>query len=430
MKKILIVGIAFLLVLSMISFMSVAQKITQDKSDDFAGGNSDWIKCNPPSFKVKVPGVGQYGCRRCALDEIRVGDDCHRCPDPNSIPTGEGTNCICKPGYGMVEGGKCTLCSTEFCKSLFGERLKLGEIIQGGCRCTCEDEYSLLNNQCLTPQEACDFLCQNHPNTHGVINGNKCGCICNDGYETGPNGCVPVKKETVEEPKLKEKTTKKTKTQYKMPVLTEQEKKSVTKLETKKEASPNEFVEYIKAVENNNPGMSWQQIISQLHEESYPEDANLDPTKLGLKLFINGKENEGYENVDTLVKSDTYFFSKQNNGERINLAHTYAGIRAGLNREGFRSWFMTNVNTGWGDTSQVVGDRIEGAWGVLTSGFGFFNKQKYEESKKLFKEAPRRKTDDQVLGNKASKWIQSYLNKNPDAKLSDAYEAYFKENDK
>ena len=175
--------------------------------------------------------------------------------------------------------------------------------------------------------------------------------------------------------------------------LTEDEKKSVIeKIDEDNILNTREFVDFIRAIEEGNPGKNWRQIITKLHAEYYEEDVDL--SFFSIRLFKNGPENEGYDNVDTIIHRD---------GTRFNTAHTYAGIRAGLNRGRVTSWFMTNVNTGWGDTVQVLGEYLK------------FN----------FKGASGYKSPDEVLGNKASKVLQTDLKNNPGKKLSQAYADYF-----
>jgi hypothetical protein len=90
------------------------------------------------------------------------------------------------------------------------------------------------------------------------------------------------------------------------------------------------------------------------------------------------------------------------NGNKIDIHHTYAGIRSGLNRDGFlegpRKWVMGHLNTDWGDYIQVV-VHVDTAY------------------------AP----DDQLKGDEISLQLADECEKpeNENKKLSEIYKEYF-----
>jgi len=97
------------------------------------------------------------------------------------------------------------------------------------------------------------------------------------------------------------------------------------------------------------------------------------------------------------------------NGEKIDIGHTYAGMRSDLNRRYYTIhavtfnlglWFMRKASTRWGDYYQVVG-----SWGNTAY-------------------APR----DQLIGDDIGMDMAEILNNDKNVKLSDAFEKYFNSN--
>ena len=181
-----------------------------------------------------------------------------------------------------------------------------------------------------------------------------------------------------------------------------------------------EFIIYLRIVEEMNPKMGWQQIITRLHDESYPADSHC--VVAGVPLFVNGKDNEGWEKVK-LPKGNVPKFVVDGKGQKVDVAHAYAGIRGGLNRTtGVTRWAMTNVNTGWGDSLQVASARIKAAKDYTVGAFTF-NYSKSHRAMDKFSAAGNYKPKNQVLGNNMGQAVQKTLRNSP-VKLSDAFDIH------
>lgn len=201
--------------------------------------------------------------------------------------------------------------------------------------------------------------------------------------------------------------------------------------------TPYEFVSYIQQVEQMNPGMGWKQIISKMHELSYPADSDLKI--MWIPLFKNGRDNENYTDVE--LPEDCYPPKKMvgEAGQIIDLKHSYAGIRASLNRKIVWSDWMTYVNTDLGDRVQSADDLIGGMGEILWSPVQFFGgayksglsaDKQWENFKKASlnayggaKRAWNRKKwrpPEQKKGNKLGWEVMQHLYSNPNTKLSDA----------
>jgi hypothetical protein len=169
--------------------------------------------------------------------------------------------------------------------------------------------------------------------------------------------------------------------------------------------SQDDFIKYLELIEKKNPDKTRKQIIAQLHAKIYSYDVDRT-VALGLvKLFQQGKETEGYEKVDVLFMHVPRFVI-DNKGRRIDIAHSYAGIRSDLNRKGTTSkitlglsrWIVRRMNTHTGDTFQVIVHRDS-----------------------------NRAPPNQRRGNDAGIAIAKYYlkNGNDEKKLSEAYKDYF-----
>ena len=169
------------------------------------------------------------------------------------------------------------------------------------------------------------------------------------------------------------------------------------------------FIVYLRAVEEMNPNMGWQQIITKLHDESYPADSVCKVA--GVPLFVNGKDNEGWEKV-RLPNCQVPKFVNDSKGNKVDVAHAYAGIRGGLNRSGGTRWAMTNVNTGWGDSLQVASARIQATKSYVAGAFTF-NYRKTDKAIDKFSNAGNFKPKDQVLGNNLGQEVQKTLRTSP-----------------
>lgn len=186
-----------------------------------------------------------------------------------------------------------------------------------------------------------------------------------------------------------------------------------------------EFIAHLKNIEASNPGTRWENIISKMHENAYQGDSDL--VILGIPLFKNGQENEGWENVD-LTGHNTPLWVTTQDGNLINMHHTYAAVRAGVNRGSVNGWFMTQVNTGWGDIVMIPADWLEGGWEIIKGTFTLDSTQ-VKKGFKQVKDSPGRWSGDQRRGNGLGKDAQSYMEDNPRAKLSEAYAHAFKDYD-
>jgi len=134
-------------------------------------------------------------------------------------------------------------------------------------------------------------------------------------------------------------------------------------------ASRQQFISYLRIVENRNPRKNWKQIITALHSAAYQDDTSRSLPILGYPLFIWGEDTSGYKQVDLVcyvnIKGQKYPFIPKfvynNLGKEADLAHGYAGLRSDLNRGDsnyFAKNFMRAANTNFGDYWQVYFDGI------------------------------------------------------------------------
>ena len=181
-----------------------------------------------------------------------------------------------------------------------------------------------------------------------------------------------------------------------------------------------QFIEYLKEVQKLNPNATWQQIITRMHYERYFKDHKL--TVATIPLFHNGDENKGWETIKLPNGYKPPKFITDNKGNKVDIAHAYAGIRGGLNRSGVTKWAMKNVNTGWGDSLQVVNGYILGARSYL-KGAVTLDGSKFSEGNKHFSSAPNYKPEDQIRGNNLGIQVENYLREHPQATMSQAFDA-------
>jgi len=174
-----------------------------------------------------------------------------------------------------------------------------------------------------------------------------------------------------------------------------------------------ELIYYLKKVEKANSGSSWKQIVAALHVNRYNDDALSKKLPiLGTPLFEWGPETDGWQDVDLLCRAPlgslsnppwyTPKFVRRDDGVITELGHAYGAVRINLNRESsVNGTFLnrdqwTQIITHWGDY-----------WQVLSEG----------DHKKL--------PPDQYLGNEMGIWLEKYYRQNPDAPLSESFQAYF-----
>jgi hypothetical protein len=208
------------------------------------------------------------------------------------------------------------------------------------------------------------------------------------------------------------------------------------KLRKKQRLTSCEFLVYAEKVEELNPDKNWQQIVTAMHHGIYAADTHLN--FFGVDLFVDGKENAGWKDVNVPFGSPKFINST--GGTPIDMGHAYAGLRATLNRNNASSWVMSRVNTEWGDKTQVYQEKIEGAagraWGNvkwLKNQLPYFGTDQgvrdanayIEASKKQYDSAESFLPKDQKVGNAGGLYLRSWFIKNPNGKLSDAWRAWF-----
>ncbi len=170
-----------------------------------------------------------------------------------------------------------------------------------------------------------------------------------------------------------------------------------------------QFLDYVKEVQALNPQATAQQIITQFHHGQYAKDEGVY-----IPLFAEGEENSGWQGVKLPAGTMPPKFITDKDGNLVDIAHSYAGVRGGLNRSGIHRWAMKNVNTNWGDSLQIVNSYILSARSYLSGDF--------DNGKKHFSRAPSYKPEDQIRGNNLGIQLESHLRDNPQTKLSQAYE--------
>ena len=212
------------------------------------------------------------------------------------------------------------------------------------------------------------------------------------------------------------------------------------------EFNQDEYLAYLKKVEEANPGVDRKVILAALHAEEYPQDVYgaLPLTTIPVfqvspfPLFQHGDETAGWGKVNLLCEKGPgkekirynppkYVYDK--NCQKIDIAHSYAGPRSDLGRGngigdllGLWPWFMRRANTNWGDTVQSVG-RTEGVtgWSIidvpLTMIFGVSL-----GVMKVNWDPP-----EQYAGDYMGLWLSDYYRnpKNQNTPLSSAYKEYF-----
>jgi hypothetical protein len=121
----------------------------------------------------------------------------------------------------------------------------------------------------------------------------------------------------------------------------------IEKIRSKEHLTYIEFLVYISALERHPdnvawiqtqeeatkkarfPAKGWAMIISQIHNEHYEADRNLTLDIVGVDvvdLFLDGTENQGFEEIHTFGMSPKFIIGPK--GEKIDIAHAYAGVAA------------------------------------------------------------------------------------------------------
>ena len=197
-----------------------------------------------------------------------------------------------------------------------------------------------------------------------------------------------------------------------------------------------EFLVFVEKIEQLNADMGWQQIATAMHQGIYAADTHL--SFAGVDLFVNGPANAGWEKVNIPYSSQK--FIESTGGTVIDMGHAYAGLRASINRNRASSWFMSRVNTEWGDQTQVIQEKVEGTagrvWGNvrwLKNQLPFVGTDQGVRDANAYINASKKQSDnaasflpkDQQVGNAGGLFLRSWFITNPKGKLSDAYRAWF-----
>ncbi len=132
----------------------------------------------------------------------------------------------------------------------------------------------------------------------------------------------------------------------------------IQKLIDGKNLDSKEFVTYLELLEENNPEFTWKQQIAQLHYAIYQGDLYYE--ELGVKLFLQGEETEGYKKVRLFGNTPAPNYMTNERGRLIKISHAYAGLRSALNRSEATEYPMLWANTHAGDYIQVGGHTIMG----------------------------------------------------------------------
>ncbi|MEM8878418.1 MAG: hypothetical protein AAGD23_11190 [Pseudomonadota bacterium] len=144
-------------------------------------------------------------------------------------------------------------------------------------------------------------------------------------------------------------------------------------LPRKATATYDEYLAWLREVERRNPDKNWKQIVTKLHREHQTGDEGIELSLGPLKTttFINGRDNEGWQSIDSACPSfsptgtphdNSPYFVIDKDGELIDITHTYAGIRNDLNRSDsiIGKRIMRAFNTNLGDLLQHFVE--EGMW--------------------------------------------------------------------
>ncbi|MFC2163196.1 hypothetical protein ACFLRF_05895 [Candidatus Altiarchaeota archaeon] len=196
------------------------------------------------------------------------------------------------------------------------------------------------------------------------------------------------------------------------------------KLNEGKNLNTCEFLYYLRKLEQANPGRSWKHILARIHTQIYPDD--YDISIAGFDLY---KEHNWADFSDIKIFEDEIThknprriiprFIVDKDGKRIDVGHTYAGLRASINRNRLTSWLGTTLSTDAGDIYQVVWDDkglIAGAKQFFTGNFG--------KGLNTMRHAPDYWPEYQARGNSGAWWLRSHYRNFPNDKLSDAFESW------
>ncbi|VVB51771.1 Uncharacterised protein [uncultured archaeon] len=186
-----------------------------------------------------------------------------------------------------------------------------------------------------------------------------------------------------------------------------------------------ELLYYIEKVEGANPGRNWEDIVARIHYQAYPGDNDIsiagyplyaknDYTKF-ININIFDKE---VNNSNSRMKVPRFITLK--NGDKVDVGHTYAGVRAGIGRGWTNSAAGTTLSTDAGDIYQIFFDEK----GVVSGVKQILTLDPVGGAKTIW-HSPDYWPADQRRGNSLAWTLRGYFRDHPDAKLSDGFREYF-----
>lgn len=182
------------------------------------------------------------------------------------------------------------------------------------------------------------------------------------------------------------------------------------------------------------PAQGWAMLVSRLHDNHYGSTgagANDRGVTIGwIQLFLNGSENLGFERIDLLSPRSPKFLV-MDDGQRLDVAHAYAGVGALVMRDGeLAGTLMGRVNTDWGDSLQEANDTgaslltfirilLPGGAGGLPPVEGF------RQGRDQWRRREARNPPDQILGDDLGNFARDFLQDDREAALSTAFDYGF-----
>jgi len=115
------------------------------------------------------------------------------------------------------------------------------------------------------------------------------------------------------------------------------------------------MVEYLRRLEDANPGAPWQALVTRLHYYYHPFDGCL--TLYGHPLFETIPEETGWETIE-LPDTIAPRLIVLDDGTEVDCSHVFPALRSLFGRNRFESEFWGRVNTHWGDAYQVWNSRL------------------------------------------------------------------------
>lgn len=379
----------------------------------------DGNECVCNTGYLNCDGIESTGCDVDSKSDKSNCGGCQKiCGEGSRCRMGE---CVCINGYVMDDGGKCVefRCNeNDICEPEIGERCDACAPCICGINQVCDPIFifprSTDKRGCLHCEDYCMTYRENM--FYQESDGKNCFCRCVPGYEWSNEG-------------------------QKCMARTFEFEKTLLAINNRQPISPCMFMDYLRRVEDSNRRYGWEHITSKLHQGVYGYDTEYPLIDVGfwqMKLFRDGDANEGFEDVELIADYPPKFIVDKD-GKKIDVSHSYAGVRAGLNRGMPSSWVMAKVNTDWGDLQQVYSAKISGHVGAFKAGFNedlarlsgntenqVKAAQEFTRNMRKVNTANAYRPDDQIRGNDLGMHLRSYLISNPEKRLSDAYDTYFR----